>query len=702
MKNKITDTIKFFIGWPLALIGLILVIRLIYPNLNTIATKITDINWVLLGIGFIVFLLYFFVRSFLWKRLLDHKGYPLAFKETTFLWTTSEVKRFVPGNVWAFVGRTAAFAQKEVPASVTFGALFLEVEYVAAASFFLSLFIIPFIFSTYLPPFPYKEAAGWLLIILGTVATFLFLAGRKVLTHWMRWIPKWIHHGLPIFSFLTNCELFVISCIALFLFGLGTYFSIAAIAPLHLDHLWLFIGIYIFSFFTGYASVIAPMGLGIREVTIVAGLSKFMNAGIAGLGAILARVMIIIAEIVFLGIAVGWEKIKSKKITQATTWVTQHWQELSVGVLGLIYSAYFTTASFLRYENFYTGRFDLGNMDQVVWNTAHGRIFQFTNPDGITIISRLAFHADFLLILLSPFYFLWQDPRMLLLLQTLIVACGGIFVFLIANQILKNKTFALVFATAFFLNPSVEHANLYDFHAVVLATTFFLGAYYFLIKKKWFLYVIFLFLAALTKEQVWIITALFGILTIFKGKKILGFFITAISAAAFGYIFFYAIPHARGGAHFALSYYADLGSSPMQILTNILIHPMKVLSIVFTREKMYYLMQLFLPVGFLSFFAPLYLIFALPDLGINLLSNNAQFHQIYFQYTAVITPFVFIAAIYGVFSIQKRFLRITKEKIMMYLLCTTLLSAYFFGPVARSKKSKPRYVYQTVNISGCY
>jgi len=99
--------------------------------------------------------------------------------------------------------------------------------------------------------------------------------------------------------------------------------------------------------------------------------------------------------------------------------------EFILGIFICIYIAYFTIASFLRYDNFYAGRYDLGNMDQTVWNTINGRIFQTSNENGV-IISRLSAHADFLLILISPFYLLWSSPKTLLLLQTAVLGLGDI------------------------------------------------------------------------------------------------------------------------------------------------------------------------------------------------------------------------------------------------------------------------------------
>jgi len=77
----------------------------------------------------------------------------------------------------------------------------------------------------------------------------------------------------------------------------------------------------------------------------------------------------------------------------------------------------------------------------------------------------------------------------------------------------------------------------------------------------------------------------------------------------------------------------------------------------------------------------LYLIFIIPDLFINLLSNNIAFHQIYYQYTAIITPFLFIATIHGIQRLSKISFRIHPLYAICYMLFATLVSAYLYGPL---------------------
>jgi uncharacterized membrane protein len=87
----------------------------------------------------------------------------------------------------------------------------------------------------------------------------------------------------------------------------------------------------------------------------------------------------------------------------------------------MVYGIWF---SFGRHEKTNSARFDLGNMEQTVWNIVHGHGFVLTDPYGTATVSRFAFHADPLLIVLAPFYTVWQRPETLLFLQVLALASG--------------------------------------------------------------------------------------------------------------------------------------------------------------------------------------------------------------------------------------------------------------------------------------
>ncbi|WP_201385001.1 DUF2079 domain-containing protein [Ktedonobacter sp. SOSP1-52] len=100
----------------------------------------------------------------------------------------------------------------------------------------------------------------------------------------------------------------------------------------------------------------------------------------------------------------------------------------------VVFSAYFILLLTTGHSAFGTNAEDLGIMDQAIWNLAyHGELHQTicniisdTNcysPEGI---NRFAIHFEPILWPISWLYYLWADPRMLLIFQTVVVALGPI------------------------------------------------------------------------------------------------------------------------------------------------------------------------------------------------------------------------------------------------------------------------------------
>jgi uncharacterized membrane protein/uncharacterized membrane protein YbhN (UPF0104 family)/dienelactone hydrolase len=679
--NRLLSLIKFFIGWPITIISLIFIVKIISGNYLTVLGSIKNINIVFLLTGILCFFAYFLLRSILWQKIIQQKGVSLTIKEAAYIFSISEIKRYAPGNIWSFLSRSYLLEKKGLSKKSIFHSILIEAELVVLSCLLLSYFAIHTLFTN-------------LFLDISTILLFLVLSSLFIFGNKLKKIGKL----LPDFSPVDNFYLLLISIPTFFFFGLATYFSMISIININLYYVAEYISIFILSLLIGYLSIITPMGLGVREGMITYGLSRFINNSLAATVAIFGRIVFIFSELIFLLFVFIFYKSRNKILVKIENFISLHKYTLILLIGILIYITYFTTASFLKYDNFYTGRFDLGNMDQAVWNTFHGRIFQITDPNGTSIISRLSFHADFILILIAPLYKIWASPETLLFLQSFVLGLGAIFVYLLSLEILKNKNLSLIFSLAFLLSPAVSYSNLYDFHPVTLATTFLLATTYFFIRKKYLLFIIFALLAALTKEEVWAIVSIYGlvlILSAFKDllrnkslskqafllKTAFGVITFSLCFGIFYYLIWYAIPHSRGAEHFALSYYSDFGNSPTSVIKNIFLQPGKTILTIFSLSKIYYLFQIFVHLGFLSFFSPAFLIFAIPDLMINTLSSNSQLSQIYYQYTATITPFIFISAIYGVKKLSKSFPRIPLNYYAIFLACIVFYSAYTIGPL---------------------
>ncbi|MCL5435159.1 MAG: DUF2079 domain-containing protein [Patescibacteria group bacterium] len=407
--NKLFSLIKFFIGWPITIISFIFIFKIFSSNYFTVINSIKNINLLFLVIGILCFFVYFLLRTILWKKIIEQKGASLNLKETLFVFSISEIKRYAPGNIWSFLSRSYLLKERGLSKKKIFHAILIEAELIVLSCLVLSYPAIHTIFA--------NSFFDLSVLSLFFALSFLFIFNNKL---------KIFKNSLSGFSPIDNFYLLLISIPTFFFFGLATYFSMISIININLYYVTEYISIFIFSLLIGYLSIITPMGLGVREGAITFGLSRFINYSLAATVAIFGRIIFILSEIIFLFIIFLFYRSKNKVLGKIENFISAHKFELVLLTGVVVYIAYFTLASFLKYDNFYTGRFDLGNMDQAVWNTFHGRIFQITDPNGTSIISRLAFHADFILILIAPLYKLWANAETLLLLQSIVLGFGAI------------------------------------------------------------------------------------------------------------------------------------------------------------------------------------------------------------------------------------------------------------------------------------
>lgn len=654
--RRILNFLKIFLGLPLSIISLSFIISILLRNKDVVISLFVQSNKYTIGIGIILLILFIAMRSYAWKRLLEAYGYNVDTIASMFFYQTSELKRYTPGKIFSFVARVSSFGELNIPSKVVLKLLIIEAVLAVLSASVISIGVLSY-FINYV----------YLVFIL--ILVFVFL---------MFMIKKFIADYLDINKLVIPLIFIIFSYV---LYGLGHYFIAISLSFLNPYFLIQFISFFTLSWLIGYLFIISPMGLGVRELVIVTGLSSMMSISTASSIALFSRIILILSELLLLFMMSAVFKLRrlQKKIRLLISCKNVVILAISIA----LYIAYFSFVSFEKHNNFFTGRFDLGNMDQTVWNTINGRIFSLTNPDGTDTISRLAVHADFILIILSPFYLIWQNPKMLLLIQTITLALGAIFIYLISYEVLKKNNLSIIFSLSYLLNPFLQRQNLYDFHAVSLSTTFLLGAFLFLIKRNYLIFFLFLFLTVLTKEQTYLIAAIFGGYIFFAHKKYWGILLSIISIIVFYLLIFKLIPDVRGSDHFAFSYFQEFGTSSGDIIKGAIGNPVNTGVKILSIENIDYFKNLLLPVGFLPFASPFFLIFSLPDFIINILSNNKNLISVNFHYAANILPFVYISAIYGAKNIVKTQNR--SSILGLYIIIFSLISTWQFGVIPGSK-----------------
>ncbi|MGH3146506.1 MAG: DUF2079 domain-containing protein, partial [Rubrobacter sp.] len=297
-----------------------------------------------------------------------------------------------------------------------------------------------------------------------------------------------------------------------------------------------------------------------------------------------------------------------------------------------------------------SSRFDLGNMDQAVWNSSEGRPLEATDENG-ELTSRLKNHADFLLFLFAPLYWIAPSVHWLLAAQAAVVALGALPLYWLARRFLQRDWPAALIAAAYLLNPGLQSANLFDFHAQTMAGTFLLFAFYFLLEKRLLPFALCAVLAASTKEGIVLVVAMMGLYAVYPLRRPRwGVLILALGTAYFLAILLLVIPAFNAGEVSMLveERYEVFGGSLGGVVRTALTDPVFTLRYVLAGAKGAYLASLVAPTGFLAMLAPHLLLIPLPELAVNLLSERPQMTDTRYHYSAPIVPFVYLAAAVGV------------------------------------------------------
>jgi hypothetical protein len=266
MSKKFLSILKFVIGWPLSIIAFLFIFKIIAPNINVISKNLFKVNILYLFFAILSFFVYFLLRSFLWKQIVDLKNNKLNLQKISYIWAFSELKRYIPGNIWSILARGSSTLETGLEKKSVANSLIIEIELIVSACYVLS---IPFIFY-----FSWGAIFSYLLLAIGVILILFFVFGNK--------IGK--------FSFLfsrtnssENTKIFLVSLVTFFMFGVGTFFAIISLFYLDIGLIWIVVSLSVFSLLAGYVSLITPMGLGVREGIMTLYLSRFMSASSAGI-----------------------------------------------------------------------------------------------------------------------------------------------------------------------------------------------------------------------------------------------------------------------------------------------------------------------------------------------------------------------------------------------------------------------------------
>ncbi|MEO6458733.1 MAG: DUF2079 domain-containing protein [Chloroflexia bacterium] len=329
----------------------------------------------------------------------------------------------------------------------------------------------------------------------------------------------------------------------------------------------------------------------------------------------------------------------------------------------ILWIAAIFAASFFKYETLGQG-YDQVDFEQAIWNTTQGRLAE----DSRFNFTGSVFGMDWMPMLLFfvPVYALLPSAHTLFFLQIVGAGLGAIPVYWLARDRLGSKLVGYCAALLFLLYPTLLHTVLSPFQVRLFSVTLLLFAFYYFAKAKWPFFAAFALLAMLARTDVSLVVAMFGLYGLLTQRRwpyvvpplMVGFAYFALSTFVIVPSFAYPGVLSGGngevgmscwpcGTNPILAYYGHLGSSGGEIIAYILTHPFEVVGLMFTGEKVGYMLSLLVPLLFFPMLALRPLVLCLPILALNLLSVREAQYDFEHHYSLLLIPGLIVATIYG-------------------------------------------------------
>jgi uncharacterized membrane protein len=340
----------------------------------------------------------------------------------------------------------------------------------------------------------------------------------------------------------------------------------------------------------------------------------------------------------------------------------------------------FAAISIFRDDRFGSSGYDLGIFDQTIWGYSRFDVIPNT-VKGIPNLLGDHFHPA--LMSLAPLYWVWDDARVLLVAQAIMIGAASIPVFWWGRSRLGIRA-ALCFQAAFLLFWGVLAAVVFDFHELALAVVAISFGMYALLERRPVLFWAMFALGCLSKEDIALTFAAMGVYAlVVQRRPRFGLAVLASGVGWFACVLLVVIPAIAGHAYSYWDYPA-LGPTPAKALLGLAQRPYRAVTLLFDRSaKRATLAQMLGAWLFLPLCSPVLLI-AVPSIGERFWANNPSFWTTSFQYTLPVAPILAFASIDGLARLRTRYGRLGSEVVVPLALvaCALVLTLAVARPLS--------------------
>lgn len=280
MKNQILRFLKYL--WVLSI--LIFLSFFIIDNYEKILKIIKEINIYYILSAFTAILIAKILLSASMYYIIKSIGKHLSFVKCLHIYNISQLGKYIPGNIWHFVGKAAAYSKEGFSAKNIKDALIIENLWLVSSAFFYGISLLFILEYRFIKNLISNNIALIAFIIL--LAIFGYIISTRILK-------------IDLWNILKNKETSIkIILISFFVWTfLGFGFAILIISY-RLDLLYLSIALYAFAYSMGFITPFAPAGIGIREGVLALALSQYLSIEIIIIVSAANRLIYFFAEII--------------------------------------------------------------------------------------------------------------------------------------------------------------------------------------------------------------------------------------------------------------------------------------------------------------------------------------------------------------------------------------------------------------------
>ncbi|MBA3604729.1 MAG: DUF2079 domain-containing protein [Acidimicrobiia bacterium] len=363
-------------------------------------------------------------------------------------------------------------------------------------------------------------------------------------------------------------------------------------------------------------------------------------------------------------------------VRRAREWVDRRlravtpWQLMLVGMVAA-YTTYFTKLSLDIHHGLGTSSYDSGLYDQGIWLMS-----RFQAP-FVTLMGRnlMGDHTSFILVGLVPLYWLFPAAGTMFFAQSLAIGAGAVPVFLYARKWLASEAMAFVLAAVYLLHPAVGWTNLENFHPDAFLGVLVGFAIYAALERRWRMYVVFVVLSLLVKEDVSLIIVPLGIWVALRRDRRIGL-LTIVGSLGMMAVAMLLVMRSLIGVPTRNAWRVPFGG-PGGLLRTTFERPGEVVDHLRSDGRPWYVWQMLTPFAWLMIRAPEVALIGGGVLVTNVVSTFWYQYHVQYHYSLVIVPALALGTVYAIGKVREH----ARRWVVTGLAVVAMYTAFLWGPL---------------------